>query len=458
MFGLQQQKTFSWLKEQLSGSLDIVVHELKTETCTVNIIYISSICDEKIIQNHLIDPLFESEKNKDYIPYLLSQQNVKQHKQDEDTLKAVMNGYVFMTIGSHQLLFSASQSSNKAVGESTVETVIQGPQSALSEDTVTNLNLIRNRYPQASLRIEENEVGKLSKTKVSLLYDKEYVNDEILQEVKKSIENIEVDVLQAAGQLHQKLTNKKRTLFPTMMITERPDRIVFNLAQGKIVLLIDGTPFAVILPAVFFDFISSMEDLYQTYWVSRFIVFLRYIGLLISVILPSMYVGVTAFNPEIFRVQLILSIAGSRVGVPYPAFLEVFLMLLMMELLTEASVRLPKAIGSTATTVGGLILGQAAVEAGLVSNVMIIIVAAVAISNFVIPINAMSFAMRVVKYVFLLITTFFGMIGLVMGVILLVCYLTNLESFGQPYLKIFMEPKAKDKNMAHRSKGEVGAP
>ncbi|MBM6617062.1 spore germination protein [Bacillus suaedaesalsae] len=458
MFGYQQQNTIVWLKEQLGNSLDVVVHELKAGSQSVNVLYISSICDEKLIQANLILPLFETETEREYITYLFSQPNVKSHKQYEETLKAVMNGSVFVSTSSHQFLFISGKSSNKAVGEATVETVIQGPQSALSEDKDTNLNLIRNRYPRPTLRIEEKEVGKLSNTKISLLYDQEYVNEHVLKEVKNSLEKIEIDVLQAAGQLHQKLTKSKRTLFPTMMITERPDRIVFNLAQGKIVLLIDGTPFAVILPAVFYDFISSMEDLYQTYWVSKFIVFLRYMGLFISLILPAMYVGVTAFNPEIFRVQLALSIAGSRVGVPYPAFLEVLLMLLMMELLTEASVRLPKAIGSTATTVGGLILGQAAVEAGLVSNVMIIIVAAVAISNFVIPINSMSFAMRVVKYVLLLITSFLGMVGLVIGIILLICYLTSLKSFGEPYLKVFMEPKAKDKNMARRSKGEVGSP
>ncbi|KAA0547395.1 spore germination protein [Bacillus sp. BGMRC 2118] len=458
MFGFNQQNTINWIKEQLGSSLDVVTHELKAGSHSVHILYISSICDEKLIQTNLILPLFETQTEKEYISYLFSQPNVKSHTKDEETLKSVMNGSVFVSTSTNHLLFVSSKSSNKSVGEATVETVIQGPQSALSEDLETNINLIRKRYPQPTLRIEEKEVGTLSNTKVSIMYDQDFVNGDVLKKVKKSLEKIEIDVLQAAGQLHQKITNRKRTLFPTMMITERPDRIVLNLAQGKIVLLIDGTPFSIILPAVFYDFISSMEDLYQTYWVSKFIVSLRYIGLFISIILPSVYVGVTAFNPEIFRVQLALSIAGSRVGVPYPAFLEVLLMLLMMELLTEASVRLPKAIGSTATTVGGLILGQAAVEAGLVSNVMIIIVAAVAISNFVIPINAMSFAMRVVKYLLLLFTSFFGLLGLAMGVILLVCYLTSLDSFGEPYLKVFREPKAKDKEMARRSQGEVGSP
>jgi hypothetical protein len=221
------------------------------------------------------------------------------------------------------------------------------------------------------------------------------------------------------------------------MITERTDRIALNLAQGKMVILIEGSPFGLILPAVFFDFMSSMEDLYQPYWVSRFLITLRYLGLFISLLLPGLYVAITSYNPEVFQVQLALGIAGSRSSVPYPSYLEVLFMLIMMELLTEASIRLPKSIGSTATTVGGLILGQAATEAGLVSNIMIIIVSAVAISNFVIPINEMSFSMRVMKYIILLLAAMTGMIGLVIGLMGLLLFLVRLDSFGKPYLKMF---------------------
>jgi hypothetical protein len=457
MVGSNKLTTLDWLKVQLGSSLDIVNKEVKTDQLKANILYISSISDEKLIKENLLNPLFTLDKN-EVRRYFLSLPSKKEHKSNEDTLKKIMNGTVVIFIDSHILLFEIKKITNSSISEASVETVIQGPQLALSEETTTNINLIRKRYPQPSLRIEETKVGSLSETLVTIMYDKHKVTPSVLKDVKKSLSKVEVDVLQAAGQLQRKLSKSKRTLFPTMMITERPDRIAFNVAQGKIVLLIEGTPFALIVPAVFYDFISSMEDLYQSFWISKFIVGLRYIGLMISIILPSFYVGITAFNPELFRFQLALSIAGSRVGVPYPAFLEVLFMLIMMELLTEASVRLPKSIGSTATTVGGLILGQAAVEAGLVSNVMIIIVAAVAISNFVIPINAMSFAMRVVKYLLLAFTTFFGMVGLTIGVISLICYLTSLDSFGQPYLKLFIEPKSKDKAMADRSNGEVGSP
>ncbi|MBE4909119.1 spore germination protein [Bacillus luteolus] len=443
---MSTQEIQQWLLEQLGPSQDIVFQEVKTINNAAKIIYINSLCDEKKLQQTLLKPFYEMDE-KEFDVYLESLANKKEEQQQEVILSHLMRGSVGLFVNSKIYLIELQQVFINNISESTVETVIQGPQNALTESIATNINLIRYRYPQPTLIAKETKIGRLSETKVTIMYDRNIAKKELIEDIEKDLAKVDVDTLQAAGQLHKKLSKKKRTLFPTMMITERPDRIAYNLAQGKVVILIDGTPFSLIAPAVFYDFMSSMEDVYQSFWISKFTVTLRYIGLFISLLLPAFYVGVTAFNPEFFRVQLALSIAGSRLGVPYPAFLEVFMMLLMMELLTEASVRLPKSIGSTATTVGGLILGQAAVEAGLVSNVMIIIVAAVAISNFVIPINAMMFAMRYVKYLILTLTIFFGMIGLIVGIIGLIGYLTNLRSYGQPYLKLFLIPDSSKKEV-----------
>ncbi|MGG3806531.1 spore germination protein [Metabacillus fastidiosus] len=442
VFFKKKSDTKKWLLEQLGSSQDVVMKEIKAEDKKGEILYIRSLCDESKLQNFLYKPFYETNK-KQFEHYLDSLPNNEDELTKEKLLKDIMQGSIILFINDYIYTVEAKKVINNTIGEATIETVIQGPQNGLSEVVETNINLIRHRYPQASLQLEQTNIGKLSQTKVAIMYDKDVADEKLIKEVKKQLSKVEVDVLQSVSQLHKQMTNRKRSLFPTMMITERPDRIVHNLAQGKIVIIIEGSPFSLIAPAVFYDFMSSMEEVYQLYWISRFIIVLRYIGLFISIILPALYIGIIAFNPEIFRVQLALSIAGSRLGVPYPAFLEVLFMLLMMELLTEASVRLPKQIGSTATTVGGLILGQAAVEASLISSVMIIIVGAVAIANFVIPINSMSFAMRVVKYVLLGLTVFFGMIGLVFGVIGLVIYIANLESFGQPYLKLFFQSRSK---------------
>ncbi|CAM5215547.1 Spore germination protein OS=Ureibacillus acetophenoni OX=614649 GN=SAMN05877842_1193 PE=3 SV=1 [Ureibacillus acetophenoni] len=192
-----------------------------------------------------------------------------------------------------------------------------------------------------------------------------------------------------------------------------------------------------IAPVVFFDFLVSMEDNYHSFWVSNFLRSLRYIGLIICILLPGLYVAVATYSPEILRVELALTIAGSRVGVPYPPFIEVIFMLFFMELLVEASIRLPKAMSATATTVGGLILGTAATEASLTSNIMIIIISAVAISTFVIPINEMSFAIRAVRFLIIIFSTIFGLAGLTLATIGFLMYLVNLSSFGEPYLRLY---------------------
>ncbi|QOR67202.1 spore germination protein [Cytobacillus suaedae] len=443
---MSTQEIQQWLLEQLHSSQDIVYQKIQSKSNSSTILYVKSLCDEKMIQETLLNPFYENDE-KEYDTYLDSLPNQKEEEKKEVILKSLMRGSVALFVKSKVCLIDVQQVYTNNIKESTVESVIQGPQYALTESIRTNINLIRSRYPQSSLIAKEMTIGRLSETKVTMMYDRNIAKQELIDDIEQDLAKVDLDTLQAAGQLSKKLTKKKRTLFPTMMITERPDRIAHNLAQGKVVVLVDGTPFSLIAPAVFYDFMSSMEDVYQPFWISRFILVLRYLGLFISLLLPAFYVGVTAFNPEFFRVQLALSIAGSRMGVPYPAFLEVLLMLLMMELLTEASVRLPKTIGSTATTVGGLILGQAAVEAGLVSNVMIIIVASVAISNFVIPINTMMFAMRFMKYVILGLTVFFGMVGLIIGVIGLIGYLSNLRSYGQPYLKLFLIPDSSKKEV-----------
>ncbi|MDP4084343.1 MAG: spore germination protein [Bacillota bacterium] len=424
------------LLEKIQQTEDVVFKELFTKVESIKVFYIKTLSDEAQIQNYIIKPFYEIESPTLFLDYLKSHPKVKPFENEEKTLNQLLVGEVIVFFQAKIFLFDLKMDRQSSVLDTTVETTIQGPQSGFSESIGTNLGLVRQRYPQASLNMESSSIGKVSKTKVITLYDNKTVNQEVLKKVREFLETIDIEMFQSGEQLLDLIKKSQRALFPLMLITERADRVAINLAAGKVVLLVNGSPFAVILPTVMKDFMSSMADIYQTYWVGCFFITLRYIGLFISIVLPSIYVALTAYNPEVFRVQLALSIAGSRSTVPYPAFIEVFFMLIMMELLTEASIRLPKAIGPTATTVGGLILGQAATEAGLVSNIMIIIVSAVAISNFVVPVNNFGAAIRVVKYLLLVLSIFYGLVGVVIGFLLLVSYLVSLESFGKPFLTI----------------------
>lgn len=433
-----ENRSMDWFKEQLGSSLDVVSKELNLDHKSVSIIYIKSIVDQKKIDAHVIKPFYEMANVEDYQQYLESLPEQMEYKSDTETLDNVLHGCVVIHVNTKIVLLEFKNYADSSVGDATIETVIQGPQKALSENLGINLNLIRHRYHQASLRILTKESGTTSKSQLLILYDEKLVDPKLLTEVQMRLSALKLEMLQSTGQVMQHLSKQKRSLFPTMMLTERPDRIAFNLSQGKIVILLEGTTFALILPAVFYDFLSTMEDNNHTYWISKFLVILRYIGLFINVLLPSLYLSFVSYTPEILRIQLTFSISGSRASVPYPTFVEMLFLLIVTEMLIEASIRLPKQIGPTATTVGGLILGQAASQAGLVSNIMIIIVAAISISNFVIPVNEMSFAIRVAKYVLLLFSIFLGLIGVILGFIGLIVYLCNLESFNRPYLKLFM--------------------
>ncbi|WP_078546935.1 spore germination protein [Litchfieldia alkalitelluris] len=442
------EEIYQYIDNKINHSVDSVSQELihPKKDLKIKLLYIKTLCDPEKIQRDVVKPFFESDSIKSYLKSL---EGYKEYEDKEKALNDLVRGNIVLFIEDEILLLNMGKNPNNAILDASVETTIQGPQNALSEDLITNINLIRSRYHQTSLVVEKcDPVGENDKMDLVLLYDNDKAKSEIVNEVKKRLKKIKNVTIQSVGELQREFDTRGKTLFPTYMITERPDRIVYNLAKGKVVLMLAGTPFVMVVPAVFFDFMRSMEDLYQPYWVSKFLVILRYTGLFVSLLLPSAYIGISSFNPEIFRIQLTLSIAGSRLAVPYPSFVEVLFMLLMMELLVEASIRLPKTIGSTATTVGGLILGQAAVEAGLVSNIMIIIVAAVAISNFVVPINEMSFSMRVVKYLLLTITALTGIIGLIVGFLGLIIYLAGLKSFKEPYFRLRYDENPETTNIS----------
>ncbi|MDD9268457.1 spore germination protein [Paenibacillus sp. GCM10023248] len=428
------------VKLMFPALVDLRTLHLRNLSFEIDILYLSTLVDINVINKYVSVP-FNNSHAFDYFEAQLFSFGAEVVADTEDIRKRLLLGHTCIIYYDKIYSISAKRSLNDQPGENKTENTILGPSKSFSEDLHTNMGLIRSRYKRASLSSEALTVGHWSKTEIILMYDATHTKPELLEQVRSKLLAIDVDLVQASGQLERLLNDTRFSLFPRMMITERPDRTVLNLAQGKIVILMEGTAYALAVPCVFFDFMSAMDDLYQSFWITKALVILRYISLLITVTLPAFYVAIVSYNPEILRVQLTLSIAGSRAAVPYPSYIEVFIMLFMIEALIEASLRLPKYIGSTATTVGGLILGQAAQQAGLVSSIMIIITSAVAISNFVIPINAMSFAMRFVKFVLIVFAALFGVVGIVVGMFLLVNYLASLRSFGEPYLKIYMREK-----------------
>ncbi|WP_079477238.1 spore germination protein [Halobacillus salinus] len=422
-----------WLQDELKYLSDVVNKKLSTHD-GMEYLFLNSLTDGDKIYEYLIRPAGKMNTAELY-DHILSLPTSDHHKSKEDTLNAIMGGAMVVFFGKEIVTIKVVQYESSGVAPASTEATVHGPHDALSESLQINLNLLRHRYHKPSLASEELKLDLDTSPKLVVMYDKEQVDHTKLASLKNTLLTIDGESLQSVGALAKKLNNKKN-LFPTVLITERPDRISYNLTKGKIAVLLEGSPFCMILPTVFFDFMSSMDDLYQTFWVGKFLLTLRYLGLFISTTTPAFYVAATAYNPGFFQVQLALSIAGSRASVPYSSYFEILFMLLFVEFLVEASIRLPKMISPAATTVGGLILGQAATEAGLVSNIMIIIIAAVAITSFVVPINEMAFALRITKYVLVSLAVIGGMTGIIIGIAILLVYIIRLDSFNEPFVKI----------------------
>jgi spore germination protein KA len=418
-----------------SETADLKLETLTNRDMTLEAAYFAPLCDEKKINDFILVPFTKGQYS--FRKQLAINPEYKPIKDPAAWQDLLLNGNILLEADGEIYAFDVIRVISVDNAQTQVESAIQGPQLALSEDIRNSLNLIRSMYPSPDVTVEDYSIGYLSKTKVMAVYDQRRVDPTVLDNLRNKLTTINVDMVQAAGELEKLLIGKRKHLFPTVLITERPDRITRAMSRGKIILLIKGNMFAIILPATFFDFMHAVEDIYDSFWMTRVLIFLRYASIFLTITLPALYISVVSYNPEVFRVQLAFSIAGSRSAVPYPSFVEVFIMLFMIETLIEASIRLPRYIGSTATTVGGLILGQAAQQAGLVSSIMIIVTSVVAISNFVIPVNSLSLSIRFLKYPLILIAIFFGITGVAVGMFAYIVYLCNLRSFGKPYFRIF---------------------
>nr|WP_243865277.1 spore germination protein [Paenibacillus lupini] len=415
---------------------DFLKREFNNRNFSILLYYLSTVCKEDDIFDKLISPFYHTELSDDYLKYLLSFPNGLKVTQESEAAEQILDGNVMIYINGLLISVGMKDFKSRAIMESTEENVLQGPKDGLSENINVSINLIRSRYKRESLRTESHSAGSKSKIKLMLIYDAQIADKPALHELKEKLSNIQVDLIQSAGQLQKNIIRSTFNIFPLFMTTERPDRVVKNLSEGKIVVLIEGSSWALIGPATFFDFFESMDDPVQMPLIGQFLVFIRYVALLITLVLPALYIAIISYSPDLLKIQFALLVAGSRMSVPFPSYVEIMFMLIMTEFLIEASIRLPKTVSSTATTVGGLILGQAATEAGLVAEVMIIVISAVAISNFVIPVNSMHQAIRVIRYPLIIMASLLGTIGVVIGLLALIAYLCNLRSLGRPYMKL----------------------
>ena len=366
----------------------------------------------------------------------------------QEIFDAVLLGDTILLMDGNDIALQASTKGfpSRGVSEAKTEVVVQGPKDAFTEIGATNIVLIRRRIRDTKLKVKRTKVGKRSKTDVAILYMEDIVRREILQEVEYKINQIDIDVVLDSGYIDQLLENRWLSPFPQLQMTERPDKAASVLLEGRVVIVIDNTPFVVIAPATLNVFFQAAEDYYDRWEIMSFIRLIRYCAGFLAVALPGLYIALTVFHPSMLPTNLALKIAETRQNIPFPAVGEILIMELAFELLREAGIRLPSPVSSTIGIVGGIIIGQAAVEAGIVSPSVVIVSALTGICTFVIPNIALVSGLRLTKYIVLIFSAFLGLYGFWLALILMLIHMASLKSFHIPFLYPFCSASVNNYN------------
>lgn len=431
------------------------------------IIYIDGMSDPDLISNYILKPLmlknsansFEGIQTKvisevktnnitvrkikkfnisDYITECLIPQNdVRQTNKFDDIVEAVNSGNCALFVDTLDVAYNIDVKgfSQRSLDTPNNEMVIKGSQVGFTENLRTNTSLIRRYVNNENLVIESLNIGTLSKTPCSICYLKNVANSDLVNEVHYRLSNLKIDHLTSSGQLEQLIQDDKRFSFPQIISTERPDKTTNLIFDGRVAIIVNGSPYILIAPATFSDFLVSPEDLNLKHQYSNFVRFLRFAAYIIAILLPGIYMAITNFHQELIPTELLYAIVSSRENVPFPILFELLLMEFSFELIREASVRVPSPVGSTIGIVGALILGQAAVEASIVSPILIIIVALTGICSFSIPDFTLSFHSRTLRFVFTILGALVGFLGLAAGLIVYMLILSDIKSFGVSYFQ-----------------------
>lgn len=349
--------------------------------------------------------------------------------------KAIMSGQTVLLVNQHSVGYAISTEgwAMRGIQESGTESVIRGPRESFTENLRTNTALIRRRVKDPNLRIKSTALGRVTQTGVSLVYIEGIVNNKALAEIEERLKKIDIDAVLESGYVEQLIEDKKWPLFPTIFSTERPDVTAAGIIEGRIAIIVDGTPFVMLAPALFVQFFQAAEDYYLPPIYSIITRFLRYFSFLVFLLATSVYIGSTTYHQELLPTQLLISFATQRENVPFPVFVEALLLMFTYEILREAIIRMPKAIGSAVSIVGALVLGDAAIQAGFVSNSLVIVVATEAVASFILP-TAISTPVRLLRFGMVVMAACFGMVGIYVACMLLITHLCSLRSFGVPYM------------------------
>jgi hypothetical protein len=445
----QSHSVQKW-EEELSKSNDYKkMHYINQKSGRpFTLVFISSLVEDATINEFILPCLLTGDFSEAIdVKKLVPSADVQLSSDKKDIESNLLSGYVMLTIGenANELVFIAAKKQlNRSISPPEVEFSVIGPKEAFVESIDQNLYLIRKRLPIKELVVENMQVGKLSKTHVAVLYIDNIVDKTNVETVLQRIKDIEFDEIADSSYIVQLISDNENSPFPQLLDSERPDRISAVLAEGKVAILVDGSPHALVGPTTLTEFYSSFEDYYLNWIIAFFFRLVRFFSVIFSILVTPVYVAVLSYHYELIPKDLLGTMITSRRVVPFPPILEALILELTIELLREAGARLPTKVGQTIGIVGGIVIGTASVEAGLTSNVLLIIVALAALASFTTPIYRMGNTIRLLRFPFLLMAEVWGLVGILVGFSFLLTHLLRLTSLGRPYLEPMYPPRVSD--------------
>lgn len=448
---------FKSLKKEVGISKDYIFKTFLIDNTTVNIFFNEVLTSGDMINDFILRRLvILKSKQLNNLENEIPDRNILIIGKD-DVLDMVHNGYVVIIINNIIYAFEERANLDRGISEVKSELTIKGPKDAFSENFNINLGLIRRRIKTCDLRVYDFMIGRDTKTKVGILYMESIADSNIISKVKEKLSTIDIDGIIDSTYLKENLESKNNNFFPTVMSTERPDKVSQALLEGKICILVDNSPYVLIMPCFFIDFFHSVDDYYQKPINTTFIRIIRLLAFFISIFVPALYIMVTTHNHEFVNLDMLLSLKAQRDSALFSAVTEAIFMMLCFEILRESDIRMSSTSGNAVSILGGLILGDAAVSAGIISPIMIIITSISAISGLTFTSIELVSAIRWWRLILIILAAVFGVEGIILGIGLLVVRLITIKNFGRKYLTPicpFIKTEFKDNIFKSSNKGE----
>lgn len=435
------------LRIWLGKNSDFVMSEFEYASRRVCLCYFHSMVDIKKLNEYVLVPLHQKGeelvqplKDQDHFQETLRSQfpliDTRRVEDWDSALEQLMCGKALLLVDGEDtcLSIAVKKVEKRALQPPDNEQSVIGPKESFVEDLGTNITLIRQRLRDPHLFVESIQVAKRGKQEVAIFYLVDVANDSIVEEVKKRLNAIETDFIQGQMHLQELIQDNSFSLFPQLRPTERPDVACSYLLEGSVVLMVHGASHALILPITLFQLMDTVDDYYSNWQYATLIRFVRMLALLFSIAIPGLYLSLIAYNPELIPTRLVISMDAARVKVALPIVLEIFVMEIIIEILREAGLKLPKLIGQAVSIIGGLVIGEAAVNANLVSPITIVVVALTAISSFTAPVYLLGITYRILRFFLLICSGILGIYGFLLGLFLIHAHLARLHSFGVPFL------------------------